>query len=83
MAKIVIEMVYTGDRFEGDTPSEVVKAMKESALFEQDINDEKYKDRVARRTEIVYGETLDTASAKRFLESLRQAELIRYLAREG
>jgi hypothetical protein len=81
--RLVIEMVYTGDRFEGDTPSEVVKAMKESALFEQDINNEKYKDRVARRTEMIYGETLDKASARRFLKSLKQAELIRYLAREG
>jgi hypothetical protein len=82
MAKIVIEMVYTGDRFEGDTPGEVVRAMKQSALFEQDIADEKYKDRVARRTEMIYGEPLDTTSAKKFLKSLEQAELIRYLARE-
>ena len=82
MAKIIIEMVYTGDRFEGDTPTEVVRAMKESALFEQDITDEKYKDRVAQRTEMMYGETLDTASAKQFLESLRQAEPIRYIGEE-
>ncbi|HEX76903.1 MAG TPA: hypothetical protein G4O03_00570 [Dehalococcoidia bacterium] len=79
MARIVIEMVYTGDRFEGNTPAEVVRAMKESALFEKEIADEKYKDRVAQRTKMIYGESLDTASARRFLESLRQAELIRYI----
>jgi len=72
-------MVYTGDRFEGNTPAEVVRAMKESALFEKEIADEKYKDRVAQRTKMIYGESLDTASARRFLESLRQAELIRYI----
>ncbi|MCL0034361.1 hypothetical protein M1N21_00325 [Dehalococcoidia bacterium] len=79
MTRIVIEMVYTGDRFEGNTPTEVVRAMKESALFEGEIADDKYKDRVAQRTKMIYGEALDTASARRFLESLRQAELIRYI----
>jgi hypothetical protein len=81
MSKIVIEMIYTGDRFEG-TPIEIVKAMKESALFERDIADEKYKDRVAQRTKMIYGESLDTASARRFLKSLKQAELIRYIKKE-
>lgn len=83
MARIVIEMTFTGDRFSGDSPAEVVRAMKESALFERHLSSQKYKDRVAKRTEVVYGESLDTASAQRFLESLERAELIRYLDEEG
>jgi predicted transcriptional regulator len=79
MSKITIEMVYTGDRFSGETPIEVVRDMKRSALFEQDIADGKYKDRVAQRTKLVYGEELDTASAKQFLESLKRAGLIQYM----
>jgi hypothetical protein len=82
MARIVIEMTFTGDRFSGDSPTEVVRAMKESALFERHLSNEKYKGRVAERTELLYGETLDTASAERFLASLERAELIRYLGRE-
>lgn len=83
MARIVIEMTLTGDRFSGNSPREVVKAMKGSALFERHFSDEKYKDRVAERTEMIYGETLDTASARRFLESLERADLIRYLRKEN
>jgi hypothetical protein len=83
MARIVIEMTFTGDRFSGDSPAQVVRAMKESAMFERHLSSEKYKDRVAERTEMVYGESLDTASADRFLESLERADLIRYLGEEG
>jgi hypothetical protein len=78
MGRITIEMVYTSDRFSGETPLEVVRDMKHSALFEQDIAVGKYKDRVAQRTKLVYGKKLDTASAKQFLESLKRAGLIRY-----
>jgi len=82
MARIVIEMTFTGDRFSGDSPAEVVWAMRQSALFERHLSNAKYKDRVAERTEMVYGEALDTASAEQFLDSLERAELIRYLGEE-
>jgi hypothetical protein len=82
MARIVIEMTFTGDRFSGDSPTEVVRAMRRSALFERHLSLGEYKGRVAKRTEMVYGKSLDTVSAERFLASLERAELIRYLGRE-